>query len=223
MSSPSFQMIHMKKYIPFLLLSAISLSLLSSCRKKDSKMDMAVSGVLKDFTDDSVIPHATVVLMQCKDRWGATPVCYTNAQTTTDANGRFSFNYRANMKYSYIVKAALNDSIISDPVENIQFSQRDEVSVYATRHYPYKLRLIIHKNEAMPLYLDNIINIRQGPLDTVLTTWGKSGITYYKRVAVYDNTAKMWRGRLVPMKIETGKYETATVEIPDMLQEPQLP
>ncbi|WP_109697951.1 carboxypeptidase-like regulatory domain-containing protein [Chitinophaga deserti] len=212
----------MKKYVTFLLLSGLSIIILSSCRKKDPKVEMAVSGTLMNFEDDSVIPHATVILRQCKDAYGGWPICHTSMQTTTDAEGRFSFRYRANMKYTYMVQAPLNDSIITSPAEYIQLSHQNNLKVYATRYYPFKLRLIIRKNDVQPLFFDNVIKINKGPLDTVMTMWGKPGITYSRRVTIYDNTAKMWRGRSIPMKIVTGNYGTTTVEIPDMMLEPEI-
>ena len=212
----------MIKYVTLILLTAIFLIILTSCRKKEVKMDMAISGTLMNITDDSILPYATVTLMQCKGILGTIPVCLVNMRTTTDANGRFSFRYRANMKYSYTVQAAKNDSITHNIAEQIQLNEHDSLKVHAARHYPFKLRLIVRKNDTQPLYFDNVIKTKKGPLDTTMTFWGSPGTTIYKRVTIYDNTAKMWRGRSIPMKIVTGNYGTTTVEIPDMMLEPEI-
>ncbi|WP_341839909.1 carboxypeptidase-like regulatory domain-containing protein [Chitinophaga caseinilytica] len=194
--------------------------LLAGCRKSAAVQTTVVTGELRDASTGTLIPNASIQLVQ----YVKNPYLDTGAVqlvTKTDANGHFRFAFEGSGLTGWYVRAEPNDSIRYEIPRRVSIGASEHVTLTALQGIPARLHLIVRQNRSDMLLL-NFKPAPGGPIDTTIRIWGFREPALLYRVAVNDEAKRILRGRAIPLKFVPGNDQPIVVDIPDMMQLPEL-
>ncbi|MGE7776142.1 carboxypeptidase-like regulatory domain-containing protein [Chitinophaga sp. NPDC101104] len=213
-----------RRRIPYVVFTVpvicIILQLLAGCRKSAAVQTTVVTGELRDASSGTLIPNASIQLV----RYVKNPFLDTGAVqlvTQTDANGQFRIAFEGSGLTSWYVRAGRNDSIRYETPRRVSIGASEHVSLTAWQGIPARLHLVIRQNRSDMLLL-NFKPAPGGPIDTTIRIWGFREPAMLYRVAVNDEAKRILRGRSIQLKFIPGNDQPVEVDIPDMMQLPEL-